>query len=203
MGMFLGITINIFFGELNLPGSSWATLSWYIQWSPSLPIVLIVIWYQLHDNCDHFHCHHHHHSNDYDQTGAMCVCEREALQRPQHWRHGQPSRHDWGKIAATTIIDTQSLPGERHLQPGAEGGEGDQEGGQVHVGSGEICHRHKQRQRKRQRRVGLVSGTFGFIKKEDMISFWGIWNIKLIENYSVCGRENWWNWPGEMVCPIF
>ena len=28
--------------------------------------------------------------------------------------------------------------GKRYLEPGAEGGEGDQEGGQVHVGSGEI-----------------------------------------------------------------
>ena len=39
--------------------------------------------HQLHGNCDH--CHRRHHpSNDNDQTGAMCVCERQALQRPQY-----------------------------------------------------------------------------------------------------------------------
>ena len=61
-----------------------------------------------------------------DDMANHLVMTEVRLPQPQSW-----------------YIDTQSLSGKRHLQPGTEGGEGDQEGGQVHVGSGEICHRHK------------------------------------------------------------
>ena len=91
-------------------------------------------WCQLHSNCDHYH------PNDWNQAGAMCLREWEALQRPYHWWHEQSSHDDWGQEVMIIRVARQSVwwfwSGKRHLEPGAEGGEGDQEGGQVHVGPG-------------------------------------------------------------------